>query len=314
MPHADSPGTSPTPQNKLFIGVPCYGGMVSHLTARGLISLGMSLHASGVPYEETNFIANESLVTRARNRIVANFLKTDCTHLLFIDADIGFTAGDVDALTRGGFDVVGGVYPMKVIDWRRVADLVKAGCDPGDLAERAGLYTANATASDIQEGTVTVIRKNGRRYVEVQDVPTGFLLIKRAALVAYIDRYRDEIAYVADYAPYTGQIHFDVFGVGLDPMTSKDGRQRVLMQALLESVRAGGDTREIVERIDALKAEPPAARYLSEDYHFSRRWQAMGGRTFVALDCKLSHVGMHVFPGDVGAGLLASPMPVAPGT
>ena len=311
MPPADSPATPP--KNKLFIGVPCYGGMVSHLTARGLINLGVSLHASGVPYEEVNFIANESLVPRARNRIVANFLKTDCTHLLFIDADLGFTAGDVDALTRGGFDVVGGVYPMKVIDWQRVADLVKAGCDPAALHARSGLYTANAKASDIEDGTVTLIRKNDRRYVEVQDVPTGFLLIKRAALEAYIERYRDEIAYVADYAPYTGQIHYDVFGVGLDPIASKEGRQRALLRALLESVRAGDDTRAIIEQIDALEAEAPAVRYLSEDYYFSRRWQAMGGRTFVALDCKLSHVGMHVFPGEAGAGLLAWPKPVSPG-
>ena len=206
------------------------------------------------------------------------------------------------------------VYPMKSIDWRKVVDLVKAGCDANELAARSGLYTANATASDIRDGTITVIRKNGRRFVEVQDVPTGFLLIKRAVLLAYIDRYRDEIAYVADYPPYTGQTHFDVFGVGLDPMASKDGRLRPLMQALLESVRAGGDTRGIVEQIDALAAEPASARYLSEDYHFSRRWQAMGGRTFVSLDCKLSHVGMHVFPGDVGAGLVSSPAPVASGS
>jgi hypothetical protein len=33
----------------------------------------------------------------------------------------------------------------------------------------------------------------------------------------------------------------------------------------------------------------------------------MGGRTFVSLDCKLSHLGVYLFPGDVGAGLTALP-------
>ena len=38
-------------------------------------------------------LGQESLVTRARNTLVANFLDNDSfTHLLFIDADIGFEA------------------------------------------------------------------------------------------------------------------------------------------------------------------------------------------------------------------------------
>jgi hypothetical protein len=295
-------------QKKLFVGVPCYGGMLSCVTAHGLLELYVSLHASGVPSQTPYLVANESLVTRARNRIVAEFLKSDCSHLFFVDADIGFTPTDFQSLARGDFDVVGGAYPMKGINWRKIVELVKAGCPAEELATRSGFYATNPTTADLANGTISVIRKNGGRFAEVQDVPTGFLLIKRAALVSYIEHYADEIAYTADYAPNAGETHYDVFGVGLDPATSKEGRIRQLVRTLVDASRDGRDTRSIVDAIDRVTAEPATAvRYLSEDYYFSRRWQAMGGRTFVSLDCKLSHLGVYLFPGDVGAGLTALP-------
>jgi hypothetical protein len=43
-----------------------------------------------------SFLFNESLITRARNYLVDEFLhRSDCTHLLFIDSDIHFKAQDV---------------------------------------------------------------------------------------------------------------------------------------------------------------------------------------------------------------------------
>ncbi len=288
---------------ELFIGVPCYGGMVSYLTVSGLLTTQVSLYASGLPVRFPYFLANESLISRARNRIVAEFLATTCSHLLFIDADIGFAAADVEALARGGFDVVAGAYPMKTIDWARVAELVAAGCRPEELEVRAGRYAANRSVRDLAGGTVSVFEKNGGRFVEVQDVATGFLLIKREALLKYIDHYGDQIAYTADYAPHHGQTHYDVFGVGRDPLADPEVGERELLRRLLETVRSGGDTAAVVGAIDELKAAPRPVRYLSEDYYFSRRWQAIGGQTFLALDCKLSHMGTHVFAGDVSAAV-----------
>ena len=85
---------------ELFVGVPCYGGMVSCLTVNGLLTTQVSILQSGLPLRFPSFVANESLVTRARNRIVAQFLATTCSHLLFVDADIGFTAKDVPVETK----------------------------------------------------------------------------------------------------------------------------------------------------------------------------------------------------------------------
>lgn len=49
----------------------------------------------------------------ARDHAVHEFLKTDCTDLLFVDHDIGFKAADVERLVSHDVDVVGGVYPLK---------------------------------------------------------------------------------------------------------------------------------------------------------------------------------------------------------
>jgi hypothetical protein len=58
---------------------------------------------------------NESLITRARNNMVADFLETDATHLFFIDADMTFTTLDILNILNADQDVVGGACPTKTI-------------------------------------------------------------------------------------------------------------------------------------------------------------------------------------------------------
>ena len=42
------------------------------------------------------------------------------THLLFIDADIGFSEKSIFRMLDFDKDVVAGIYPRKAIDWRKV--------------------------------------------------------------------------------------------------------------------------------------------------------------------------------------------------
>ena len=54
-----------------------------------------------------------------------------------------------------------------------------------------------------------------------------------------------------------------------------------------------------------LHGRPRFGRYLSEDYAFCRRWRDMGGKIWVDLDCKLMHLGQHLFGGDLAESLRA---------
>src|SRR5262249_21777665 len=49
--------------------------------------------------------------------------------------------------------------------------------------------------------------------------------------------------------------------------------------------------------------DPDSGRYLSEDYAFCRRWRDMGGKVWVDLNCKLTHMGQHLFGGDLAESL-----------
>jgi hypothetical protein len=59
-------------------------------------------------------LTNESLISRARNTMVAKFLANpDSTHLMFVDADIGWEPWHLLVMLNRDVDVIGGLYPMK---------------------------------------------------------------------------------------------------------------------------------------------------------------------------------------------------------
>lgn len=275
---------------KLFIATPAYGGQVTVPYLYGLLNLTRSLDASGLKFHVA-ILFNESLVTRARNRLVAQFLRSDCTHLVFIDADVGFSARDLKPLIESDLEVVCGAYPMKSIGWQNIVDAVRAGADAKALLTAGARYAVNPTAAGTNGAAIEGIEKAGATFIEVQDAATGFLVIKRSVLERFIEQYRSEIEYVADYEPDKGQIHHLVFQADRDPVQLAQGVK---------------------------------ARYLSEDYWFSRKWQMMGGQIWLCLDAALTHTGSYVFEGNVGelfladaphapaAPPLARPMPHAP--
>ena len=76
---------------ELFVATPCYGGQVTQRYFHACIALMLWAINRGVGIHfET--LGRESLITRGRNTLVAKFLdRPTATHLLFIDADIGFS-------------------------------------------------------------------------------------------------------------------------------------------------------------------------------------------------------------------------------
>ena len=75
--------------SKIFVGTPCYGGMITVNYFESCLRLATVASANKVELQFAT-IGNESLVTRARNTLVQLFMDgPDYTHLLFIDAASG---------------------------------------------------------------------------------------------------------------------------------------------------------------------------------------------------------------------------------
>ena len=74
---------------KLYIATPMYGGMCHGLYTKSLMDTTAVLMNHGIQ-SQIYYLFNESLITRARNYCVDEFMRSDYTHLMFIDSDIGF--------------------------------------------------------------------------------------------------------------------------------------------------------------------------------------------------------------------------------
>ena len=106
--------------SKIFIGTPCYGGMITADYFKSVLQL-TALAATKKIELQFGTIGNESLITRARNTLVQLFMdESQYTHLLFINADIAFNPESVFRMLDLDEDVVTGVYPRKTIDWTKV--------------------------------------------------------------------------------------------------------------------------------------------------------------------------------------------------
>lgn len=152
---------------KLHIATPMYGGNCTAGYASSLLNL------SKLVEFEHNFITNESLVTRARNMLTHNFLESDCTHMLFIDADVAFDAQGVVRMLESDKNLIGGLYAKKHIDWQRVFNVAKQVDSAQQLAANAYDYYVRG---NVQMGT--------QECVEVESVATGLMLIKREVFAA----------------------------------------------------------------------------------------------------------------------------------
>ncbi|MFP5240579.1 MAG: hypothetical protein ACLGQW_12170 [Acidobacteriota bacterium] len=157
---------------QLLIGTPSYDGTVTIAYMRSVLETLDALSAHGVRagFETPSY---ESLITRARNTIANAFLRQDeYTHLLFIDADIGFEAQTVLRYLEADKDVICGIYPVKHLD---IAKLRRMPPDMNDLeAEAAALrYTVK-----FRKGFPV----DDHGLIPLEYGSTGFMLIRRHVL------------------------------------------------------------------------------------------------------------------------------------
>src|SRR6201985_3101692 len=107
-----------TDQIHLVVATPCFGGQVSSIYTSSIFGLLREMRARSNVDLKVHLRDGDALITRARANLVTLFLDDPAaTHLLFVDADIGFTPDQVFRLIESGGDVVAGVYPIKRVNW-----------------------------------------------------------------------------------------------------------------------------------------------------------------------------------------------------
>ena len=177
---------------KIFVATPMYGGQCAGYYTQSIMELNMLLQKSGVE-AQYSFMFNESLITRARNALTNGFLKSGCTHLLFIDSDIKFRATDIMAMLEADKDIICGIYPKKEINWTEVDKAVKDGVPVEGLKHRTASLVINLKD---YSGTVTV---PANQPVEIFNGGTGFMLIKRETfetLKKHVPSYNNDITFL----------------------------------------------------------------------------------------------------------------------
>jgi hypothetical protein len=159
----------------LKVATPCFGGQVSSIYAGSIFHLQRAVR-SRPDFDLTVLMRDgDALITRARANLVTLFLDDpSATHLLFVDADIGFTPDHVFRLIESEADVVAGVYPIKRVNWDKARRMVENG---QPIAPPAALdYVLEIENPD------HVIAVNG--FTRVRFAGTGFLMIRRHVLEA----------------------------------------------------------------------------------------------------------------------------------
>jgi hypothetical protein len=250
-------------KNKLFVATPMYGGMAHGLYVKSCLDLQTTFAKYGIEVK-FSFLFNESLITRARNYLVDEFLRSGFTHLLFIDSDIHYAPQDIIALMALDKDVIGGPYPKKSINWGNIAQAARnnPNLDPKELEGLVGEYVFNVVKGT-QQFQVT-------EPLEVLEIGTGHMMVKRQVFEKMQESFPN-IKYKPDHV---GQANFDgsryihaYFDTVID---TKD------------SITGGG-----------------TERYLSEDYMFCQMWRKIGGQIFLCPWMKTQHIGTYAFTGDM---------------
>lgn len=253
----------------LYILTPHYGGMCYVNYMKSLIATISRMKEVGVELH-LEFCNNDSLVSRARNNLVAKAMTNpNMTHMLFIDNDITWDPDSILKLLVADKPIVGGIYPLKHYNWERLVttnpetpnvvqnwvdrknqSMFKDAIPDVDMVHHRMLsYNLNLSTKTLKiENNLTAVRH----------IATGFMMIKRKVIekmqLAFPStKYVDDVGFLSSTE---SEQAFALFDCGVE-----DGH------------------------------------YFSEDWLFCHRWTKMGGEIHVDVTINLNHTGPVDFRG-----------------
>jgi len=252
----------------VYILTPVYGGVVYINYMQCMINSMKFLDRFGIKlYLE--FCKNDSLVSRARNNLVAKAMSNPLTtHIMFIDADITWEPTDIIKLIMADKSLVGGVYPLKHYYWENIIPTDGSNA-VGKLIEKKNNSQIKEFVSDQQMVQYNMVRYNvnfinsvlkiENNLTKVKHIATGFMMFKRSTIeqmqLAYPStKYTDDVGFLQK--PEENKHAYALFDCGVED-----------------------------------------DHYLSEDWMFCHRWTKMGGSVYLDVSINLTHTGLEDYAG-----------------
>lgn len=196
----------------IHIATPMYGGSCKAIYVQSLMATISDLPKNGhsVSYSIT---ANESLITRARNHMARIFMEeTSADYLLFLDADQGWVSTDILRMIESKKQLIGGAYPIKMIDWQTLAVAHDLNLDENmfDITSR---YPINFLEEEPDFSKIDI-----NQPLEIEGIGTGMMLIHRSVF----EELKSICRTYTDFDLISGkQIEVtDYFSTDIDPKTN----------------------------------------------------------------------------------------------
>jgi hypothetical protein len=220
------------------------------------------------------FCKNDSLVSRARNNLIAKAMSNqDVTHILFIDSDITWDAMDVVKLIISDKGLVGGSYPLKRYFWNNIIDNPETSIKK--MIDRKNNSQLKDMISNEQMVQYNLVNYNlnyldsyltiDNNLTKVKHIATGFMMIKRNTITQMSKAYPQ--------TKYTDDVGFLI------------GSENDYAYALFDCGVEEG-------------------HYFSEDWLFCHRWMKMGGNIYLDVSINLTHTGLEDFKGSYIASII----------
>ena len=212
------------------------------------------------------FCRNDSLVSRARNNLVARAMANQkMTHIMFIDNDISWDPLDIIKLMISNKNIIGGIYPLKNYNWSKLAknpniinELItkKNNSQFENIITNESMIQYNLLKYNVNYLSTTLsIDKN---ITKVKHIATGFMMIQRTVI--------EKMSAAFPSTKYVDDVNF-----------LKQDENKFAYALFDCGVEEG--------------------HYFSEDWLFCHRWTKMGGSIWADVSISLNHTGIEDYQG-----------------
>jgi hypothetical protein len=163
----------------LFIGIPTLSGLKANCV-QSILAIGEECWRRKVNHR---IFINDgcSLIPVARNSMAREFMKSNMSHWLMLDDDIGVNAKDVFRMIESGQHMVAGAVPMRKVNFDYLHDAVSKG-------KTTELYKYTQQFNIAMNSMDEHIYSDSRGLMEIKFAGTACLLVTRDAVQAMIEK------------------------------------------------------------------------------------------------------------------------------